>query len=64
MTAMTMETINVQIDTHALANRQNGAKEIEKIVKARKNETKLREMHQYCAKLIENNNVNALLSYL
>ena len=33
-------------------------------MQARKNESKLREMHQFCAKLIENDNVSALLSYL
>ena len=61
---MTVETIEVQIDQHALANRSNGEKEIQKIMQARKNESKFREMHLHCAKLIENDSVSSLIAYL
>ena len=63
---MTVETIEVQIDKHAVEARSNfvGGQDIAKFVQARKADAKLREAHQQCAQWIETDNDIDFITYL
>ena len=65
-TAMTVETIDVQIDRQALQNRDGngGQQNLQRLIQSRKAAQKYRDAHQTCQTSIESDNDIALLGYL